>query len=119
MKLREARLCADCDEVHDQQQCPNCASERFAYISRWVPIPEPRVRPRPHSSPEAEVYRQLIEPAPKRPSAVRRVFQQGAVGLTALGVAGWLWRSSEQARSAQTTKTSDDQQPPHAKRRQK
>lgn len=47
MQLRIARLCLDCDELHDAQQCPVCTSETFAYISRWVPVPERRKRPRP------------------------------------------------------------------------
>lgn len=41
MKLRDARLCADCDEVYEAAglyaQCPACGSESFALISRWVP----------------------------------------------------------------------------------
>ena len=46
MQLRIARLCLDCDELHDAQQCPVCTSETFAYITRWVPAPERRKRPR-------------------------------------------------------------------------
>lgn len=41
MKLRDARLCADCDEVYEAEgiyaRCPSCGSESFALISRWVP----------------------------------------------------------------------------------
>ena len=37
MKLDVARLCLDCEEVHDSQKCPVCASETFAYLRRWVP----------------------------------------------------------------------------------
>ena len=41
MKLKDARLCADCDEVYEAEgvyaQCPACGSEAFALISRWVP----------------------------------------------------------------------------------
>ena len=36
MQLRNARLCLDCEEVHDAQQCPACASEMYAPITRWV-----------------------------------------------------------------------------------
>ena len=46
MQLRLARLCLDCEDVHDGQQCPVCASESFAYLSRWVPTPERRSQPR-------------------------------------------------------------------------
>lgn len=47
MQLRVARLCLDCEEVHDAQQCPVCASEISAYVSRWVPAPERRTHARP------------------------------------------------------------------------
>ena len=39
MQLRNARLCLDCEEVHDAAHCPACASESFAFITRWVPSP--------------------------------------------------------------------------------
>ena len=38
MQLRTARLCLDCEELHEQQVCPVCASEAFAFITRWVPV---------------------------------------------------------------------------------
>jgi hypothetical protein len=91
MQLRNARLCLDCEEVHDGLKCPVCASETFAYITRWVPTPEPR-RPRPDSSPEAEVYRQLMGDENAPPARGKRLLKQGAVALTALGVIGWLWQ---------------------------
>lgn len=41
MKLRDARLCINCDEVYEAEgiyaRCPSCGSESFALISRWVP----------------------------------------------------------------------------------
>jgi hypothetical protein len=68
-----------------------CASETFTYIARWVPMPEPR-RSRPLDSPEADVYRQLVN-VKEPPKRGRRMLKQGAVALTALGVLGWLWQS--------------------------
>ena len=91
MQLRNARLCLDCEEVHDGLQCPMCASETFAYVTRWVPIPETR-QPRPDSSPEAEVYRQLVSETPQ-PSRGTRILKQSAFALTAIGVIGWLWQA--------------------------
>ena len=91
MQLRNARLCLDCEEVHDALQCPMCASETFAYVTRWVPIPETR-QPRPDSSPEAEVYRQLVSETPQ-PSRGKQILRQGALALTAIGVIGWLWQA--------------------------
>ena len=42
MQLRNARLCLDCEEMHEEQQCPICASESFVYLTRWVPAEERR-----------------------------------------------------------------------------
>jgi hypothetical protein len=97
MQLRTARLCLDCEEVHDANVCPSCASETFTYMTRWIPAPERRGRPRPATSPEAEMFRSLMgnEPAPSpspAPAASHRRLKQGVVGLTALGLAGWLFR---------------------------
>jgi len=96
MQLRTARLCLDCEEVHDAQQCPVCASESFAFLSRWIPAPERRVTPRPTSSESAETYRQLLEPARER-SGAGRLLTRGAVGLTLLGLAGWAWQQGRHA----------------------
>jgi hypothetical protein len=94
VQLRLARLCHDCEEVHADQQCPVCASETFTFITRWVPVPERRKRPRPTTSPEAEIYRQLTRPDEDRPAG-GRFLKRAAVGLTALGIAGWLWGRSK------------------------
>jgi hypothetical protein len=90
MQLHIARLCLDCNEVHDTDTCPVCSSAAFAYLSRWVPAPERRTRPRPTSSQEADLYRELIAPArPDRTS--RRLLKGTAVGIT-IALVGWLWR---------------------------
>lgn len=91
MQLRTARVCLDCEEVHEAQQCPVCASESFAYIARWVPVPERRSRPRPPVSEEAAVYRSLLEPEQRQPRS-RRLLKGSALGLTLLGLAGWVLR---------------------------
>jgi predicted nucleic acid-binding Zn-ribbon protein len=92
MQLHIARLCLDCEEIHDQQTCPICSSESFAYITRWIPAPERRTRPRPEESREtAETYRQLLNPEP-RASNTRRWVKRGVLGLAAVGIAGWAWR---------------------------
>ena len=72
MQLHVARLCLDCQEVHDSQTCPICSSESFAYISRWIPAPERRAAPRAaEPAPQAEMYRQLLASSGKgrRPKA--------------------------------------------------
>jgi LPXTG-motif cell wall-anchored protein len=84
MQLRLARLCMDCEELHDQRQCPVCASESFAYVSRWVPVRERRFQPRapkPASEP-------LAGGASKTRTATYSV-----VGLALAGAAGWWLKS--------------------------
>jgi hypothetical protein len=98
MQLRNARLCLDCEEVHDMAQCPSCASETFAFITRWVPAPERRAKPRPVEplppDPALDTYRQML--VDERRSARWRMVRGGAVGLGLLGVAGWMWRRNSQ-----------------------
>jgi len=92
MQLRTARLCLDCEDVHDAQQCPTCASESFAYITRWVPVPERRQRPRITEGPNREsvnTYREMLSP---EPTSVWRLIRRGALGLAIVGVAGLMWR---------------------------
>jgi hypothetical protein len=100
MQLKIARVCLDCDEVHDAQRCPVCASEAFAYLTRWVPAPERRMRPRPTTSPEAEVYRELTTPS--LPATKRgQLLKQSALGVMVIAVAGWIWRWSEARKTSE------------------
>lgn len=96
MQLQLARLCLDCEEVHDAQQCPVCASESFAAMTRWVPTADRRGRPRPVIPPDVEVYQALAESKPPS-SRGRRLLKQGALGLTAVGLIGWFLRSGKPA----------------------
>jgi len=47
MQLRVARLCLDCEELHVDSSCPVCASERYAFLSTWLPSEERRRWRRP------------------------------------------------------------------------
>ena len=87
MQLHVARLCLDCEEVHDANVCPRCTSESFAFLSRWIPVPERRTRPRAEEAkPKSIVPPPQPAPVPSRARWVRR----GAV-LAALGLGGWLF----------------------------
>lgn len=98
MQLHIARLCLDCDEVHDSQQCPVCTSEAFTFLSRWVPAPERRMRPRQSTSSTAEVYRELTSPA--SPKRRKRLLTPRNVGIAAVAVAGWLLRRANNQKEA-------------------
>ena len=91
MQLRTARLCLDCEEVHDEYRCPVCASEAFTYLTRWVPAPERRGRARQRPvSEDVEIYRRFIDkdqPAPRS----RGFLGTAALGLTAASVFGLFW----------------------------
>ena len=93
MQLRSARLCQDCEEIHEDRRCPVCASEAFAFITRWIPAPEGRAQPRVTTTPQAEMYRRLI--ADEEPGRRSRLLKQALIGLTTVGVAGWIWRKSQ------------------------
>jgi hypothetical protein len=112
MRLDDARLCLDCEEIHDDQECPSCGSEAFAFLTRWVKPavpadggahPEGQASPRPaRSIPDAEhleTWRRILEgkPAASRGKAVTR----GLLGLAAMGLAGWAFqRVGRSARKA-------------------
>ena len=113
MRLMNARLCLDCEEVHDQQHCPTCSSESFAFLTRWV-TPSDTVTaeasPRTNRPPDVvdrreqlerreqvDAYRQILNPPP--PSAKRnKMVARGALGLALLGVARLLWRAAPDQR---------------------
>src|SRR5438034_11678935 len=91
MQLRVARMCLDCEEVHDAQQCPVCASESFVFLTRWVPVDERRgtrsTAPRPPAEPE-----------PSRGTA--RWVKTGVAGVALLAAGQWLWRATRPTDSA-------------------
>ena len=108
MQIDTARLCLDCDEIHEDQTCPSCGSEAFAFLRRWVkptsddhrerrqgpPAQAPAVSPYPVRTPEQiEAFRQLIEGKPEIPAG-RGLVAKGVVGLAAVSLLGWAWRAS-------------------------
>jgi len=95
MHLQEARLCLDCEELHTEDRCPRCASDAFAFVTRWIPANERRVRTR--------------RPAPSAPvmSTRSRWLTGAAGGIAALAAARWLW-SAPAAPAAKPRKAARD-----------
>jgi hypothetical protein len=93
MDVRTARLCLDCEEIHEAQQCPRCGSETFAFISRWVGVADQREKPRPEPPPEAEVYRRLLTGDSLQPKAMR-LLRRGAFGLAAISLLRWALKTT-------------------------
>ena len=82
MQLNVARLCANCENVHDERACPACGSETFTFLTNWVPTTnsdKPRHRPRP-----------------VRPAMTKGIVFGGSIlGLAAF----WIGRWSKRARN--------------------
>lgn len=38
MQLINAKLCLDCDTIHEGTQCPKCASTHYWWISHFIPL---------------------------------------------------------------------------------
>lgn len=113
--MRVARVCLDCEEIHDQQQCPVCASETFAYLSRWVPSPERRTAPRDPATTEAAAAGEAPMPRtrrddPGRPSyappneaaapRTGRKVAYGVAGVAAAVLAGMWYRGRKSLEDA-------------------
>jgi hypothetical protein len=95
MQLRTARLCLDCDEIHDSPQCPACASETFAYISRWVPAPARRPTPRAAT----------IEA--RRTVATGKAVGYGVVGIGLMALGRWFASGKQQIEESALRNTGD------------
>jgi hypothetical protein len=63
MQLRVARLCLDCEELFVGDTCPVCASQRFAFLSSWLPVEERRRwrRAAPGPAPEGQGVIQTVK----------------------------------------------------------
>ena len=105
MRLDDARLCLDCEELHNEHECPACGSEAFAFLKRWIKTTSSRPRAPSTRDPRAAVdvvsrpvatseqldaWRQIVEGKPAAPGRGRLV-ARGLVGLAAMGLAGWAW----------------------------
>jgi hypothetical protein len=83
MQLRTARLCLDCEEIHEAQECPVCLSEAFVYLMRWVPVEERRTRRLPSAT----------KVMPEK-TGVGRWVQRGVMGLAVMAASRWLLQAT-------------------------
>ena len=104
MRLDDARLCLDCEELHNEHECPACGSEAFAFLKRWIkttssgprvsstrdPLAPVDVVSRAATSEQLDAWRQIVEGKPAEPGR-GRLIARGLVGLAAMGLAGWAW----------------------------
>jgi hypothetical protein len=96
MQLRVARVCLDCEEVHDAQQCPVCASGMFAFLTRWVPVDEQRAT-------RAASVRASAERVSS--DATGRWVKRGVAGVALLAAGQWIWRSARARPEAGASET--------------
>jgi hypothetical protein len=106
MRLMNARLCLDCEEVHQEQRCPICSSESFAFLTRWVtPSDTAAAEPSPRTTrppdpidrrEQVDAYRQILNPP--APQKRGRLVARGALGLALLGIARMVWRATPEPR---------------------
>jgi hypothetical protein len=99
MQLRSARLCLDCEELHEESQCPICASEAFVFLTRWVPVDDRRGR-------KGSIPRTAPPPA-----RVSRLVKGGAVGLAVIATARWLLRNPSKQSATDPVETSESDPP--------
>jgi hypothetical protein len=123
MRLVNARLCLDCEEVHEEQHCPICGSESFAFMTRWVTPsdtigaeasqrqtrpPDAVARREPTERREqVDAYRQILNPNTQTPRRGRLV-TGGAIGLALLGLARVVWRAAPERPDGQSDIAEDD-----------
>ena len=104
MRLDAARLCLDCEEIHEEQECPACGSEAFGFLTRWIQsTAAERPKPRPNGpaptsaarvSPSSEhlaAWRHLSDGTAPEESRGRKLVTRGLLGIAAMGLAGWAW----------------------------
>jgi hypothetical protein len=111
MRLMNARLCLDCEELHDQQHCPVCGSESFAFLTRWVtPSDAAAAESTPRSTrptdpvdrrEQVDVYKRLLNPPPPTPRR-GRIVAGGALGLALIGLARMVWRAAPDGKKGMT-----------------
>jgi hypothetical protein len=101
--LRNTRLCLDCEELHEDQQCPICASESFAFLTRWIPVDERRQQPRSRARARADAR------AANGATGRGRWMVGGAAGVALFAVSRFLLRTARPAEWVETPSDGQDQ----------
>jgi len=113
MRLDDARLCLDCEEIHNEQECPSCGSEAYAFLKRWIKttgngsqrrrdaVPEGPTLRQPPDDDRLDAWRRIVEGRPAAPGKGKLVVR-GLVGLAAMGIAGWAWSRTGSAGCARS-----------------
>lgn len=114
MRLDDARLCLDCEEIHEEQVCPACGSEVFAFLTRWIQSTSPaKVAKAPppaatharaaQAAEQLAVWRQITD-GQSSPAGTsgrgKKIVTRSLLGLAAMGIASWAW--------AKTSPSKDD-----------
>ena len=105
MRLDEARLCLDCEEIHQEQECPACGSEAFGFLTRWIqstsparpkaaPVPTATQARAPASPEHLAAWRQLTDDTPPDSGRGKKLVTRSLLGLAAMSIAGWAWTKS-------------------------
>lgn len=112
MHLSVARLCLDCQEIHDADRCPVCTSEVFGFITRWVTVdPVPRHvaanDKRAADSSRIDGYRQILGVKPRRSRAASWL-RKGGLLMAAGYLARWGWQLAAQQKQTGRRPTAGD-----------
>jgi hypothetical protein len=106
MQLRNTRLCLDCEELHEDQQCPVCASETFAFLTRWIPVDERRQQNRTRAG-----TRSAARPQNASGMGTGRWMMGGAVGVAVFAIGRFLLKTSRPAEWIEPASGSRDDTP--------
>jgi hypothetical protein len=101
MRLDDARLCLDCEEIHQEQECPACGSEAFAFLTRWIQSTAPKPKkPQPPAAAQARstqvaehlaAWRGITDGGGDDSGRGKKIVTRSLLGLAAMGLAGWAW----------------------------
>jgi len=108
MRLAVARVCLDCEEIHEDERCPVCGSETFVFLRRCVKLTD-RTRSETASRAarsievsdrveQVDAYRELLGVDRQRPRRALLVVR-GGLGLAILGLARAAWGAGRALKS--------------------